>query len=818
MIQSPERARVYAIFVRALGVQGTARDSLIVEECGGALEIQQHVRRLLALAEESSTSALLEPERRSSDARIGSVFGAFRLVEALGTGGMGSVYRGERHDGVQQTVAVKVLHQPVGHSESQHFLREAKILARLEHPAIARLVDVGIRDKEAWFAMEFVRGLTIVDYCDTHRLGVRERVQLLIAVADAVLTAHRMLVVHRDLKPTNVLVTDDGQPKLIDFGIASALRDSGDSQEPTTDLRMWFTPHYSAPEQVAGKPVTVATDVFGLGALAYRLLTGCAPHSGATSPVGYLVTVTSQDAEVPSQAAHRSGRDSATAGKLRGDLDAILMKALERDPARRYGTVQELRADLDAYLTGMPVRARPFSVSYRARKFVQRHKLAVALTASLLVTGPIGAGIFTMQERRVTRALESAARRDAFLEQVIKSANPSSGRRDITVAELLDTAQRSLDQSLAGEPLVEASMLGLIVDTNASLGRYAPGISASDRQLALLRASGGGNLEMAKALFARGQLLCVHGNYTDALPLLRQAVKLFESQGHDDLDMANALNELGVALANTNHYGEAEQLYRRAAALDLRLDREHQGEAGVTLQNLSVLMANQNRFPEAAQLAKQAWEVFEAHRPPDHPDLLTAEATYAMAVLNLHEPAKAEPILRDVVARSVRVRGPEHPDTLIGNIQLGEVLLDLKRFEEAEKILKPTARSLDRVEGSDTRFATGAWSDFAVAACSGNDPAGGLEAAQRVDRIRQRTLPQDDRHRAATQVNLGFCLVRLHRYVEAEPLLLQAVAVLEPSRGRDFYLTQEAYGALRDLYRARNDSAAAQRMASKLNP
>jgi tetratricopeptide (TPR) repeat protein/predicted Ser/Thr protein kinase len=815
MSATVDRARAYRVFAEALEQEPPLRESFIAEQCADKPELQYIVGRLLVIATADTPTGSLVENAPVGPGRIGREFGHFRLLELLGTGGMGAVYRAERTDGVPQIVALKVL-RAVSPATSSQFLKEARILARLEHPAIARLIDAGIQDGEAWIAMEFIRGCNIVEYCEKHHLDITGRIRLLNTVADAVAMAHRMLVVHRDIKPTNVLVTDDGQPKLIDFGIAAALADPGQSHEPTIDIRRFFTPHFAAPEQVRGEPVTVLTDVFSLGALGYRLLTGCLPFAHATSPVGYLLTVTQSDVDRPSRAASAAGAELSLVRRLRGDPDAILLKALERDPARRYASVQELQRDLNAYLVGLPVSAHPSSVAYRTIKFVRRHTLGLSVATLVMVGLLAGAVIYAVQERRVTEALAAAAQRDEFLEQVLKSADPRTGRRDITVAELLDSAQSGLDQRLGREPLVEASMLGLLAETNSALGRYQQGLAASEKQLTLLEANGGSQIEVARALLSRGELFRAYGQYAQGVPVLRRARALLQPLSAVDADKGAALNELGMVLANTNHEKEAESLFRQAIDIDQHLDAQQRAAVGLPLQNLAVLLGHEGRYTESADFARQGLTVLKKYLPPDHPDLLTAEGTYAMTLLNLHDPPRAEPILRDIIARSSKVRGPNHTDTLVAQVQLGEVLIDLKRFAEAEQILRPTAAALDRVEGADTRYATGAWSDYAVAACSGQDGAEGLEAARRIDAIRTRTLPADDWHRMGAQADIGLCLVRLHRYAEAEPILLEAAAGLEAARGLEFYTTQLAYKSLHELYEDTGRGVDATRIAAKV--
>jgi eukaryotic-like serine/threonine-protein kinase len=815
------RAATYRVFSEALELDANLRDTYVESQCRDSPEMLDKVYRLLAIASADGEATGMLQGRLSSTLppapdRVGTIYGRFQLSELLGSGGMGAVYRAHRTDGVPQTVAVKVLRDLVGAANSTQFAREARMLAGLEHPSIARFIDVGVRDGEGWVAMEFVRGQPITEYCDERKLDLPARIRLLIEVAGAVTAAHRQLIVHRDIKPSNVLVTEGGEAKLIDFGIAYALRDPAATHEPTLDVSRLFTPHYAAPEQVRGEPVTVATDVFGLGALAFRLLSGAEPFAEATSAVGYLLAVTQNDVTVPSTAALKSGAGSSLARRLKGDLDSVLMKALERDPARRYTDVQEFRSDLEATLQDRPVTARAATWPYRFGKFARRRAVGLVI-ASVCTLGAIVAGaVYAMQQRQVILARDAAARRGEFLERVLKSADPNSGRRDITVAELLDSAANSLDQSLGKEPLVEASLLGLIADTNGELGRYELGLAASERQLALLESHGATNLELAQALHTRGELLRGYGHYADGIPVMRRAVALLQGILGADEDRAIAMNTLGQVLANTGNEREAEQLFRQAATLDEHLKDDKRGAAGMPLQNLAVLLNREGRYAESVTIARLALTVEKQYFPADDPGVLSTERNYAMALETVHNLNQAEPMLRELMIRTARVRGPDHPESMVAQVQLAEILIDLGRFAEAEQLTRAAATGLDRVQGSDSPYATGAWSDYAIAACSGEDGVGGLEAARRLEAIRAKSMPPGDWRRLAAQTDIGLCLVRLRRYREAEPILQKAATDLEAGRGVGFYTTQLAFKTLRELYQSTGRAAEAAQVAGKI--
>jgi eukaryotic-like serine/threonine-protein kinase len=795
-----DRALTYRIFDEALDLDPGARAAFVSERCGEGTHLAQEVMELLAIAgrELLATTTLLGHGKLAVGRDlIGREYGQFLLAALIGEGGMGVVYRAERIGGVAQTVAVKLLRFETTEASAARFVGEARLLARLEHPAIARLIDVGIKDSEPWIAIEFVPGRPIDEYCDHHDLDLRSRVKLIALLADAAATAHRMLVVHRDIKPTNVLITEDGRPKLIDFGIAAALSSTSDPREPTADIRRLFTPHYAAPEQIAGEPVTVATDVFGLGALAYRVLTGRAPYSRSGSAVGYLLALTQGEAEPPSRAVQ--AEDPIKARRLRGDLDAIILKALERNPVRRYATAQDLRSDLYRYLDGVPVSARRQTAGYRAARFVRRHLLAVSVAAALLLAATAGAVIYGLQARSVAQARNMAARRDEFLESLLKSADPRSGRRDTSVAQLLDSATLELDRKLRGEPLVEASMLSLIAQTNVGLGRYQEGLAANDRELKLLREHDGSALEIGQALSTRAELLREQGKWKEAAPVVREAVAVL-SPLNAPRDLCEALYLLAVVLAHTDHERDAEAAYHKVIEIEERGDADLRRQRVHPLHGLAVTLADLGRYEEGALYAKVALSLAQSSWPADNPDVLSLQTTYAGALVNTHRAAEAEPLFRRTIAAETRVLGAGHKDTLLAELLLSDDLLEMHRDAEAAVMALSTAQQLEALLGPDNMYTLMAWNDYATALCSDRRELDGLAVLRRVEAARRSVLPPGDRYIYATELSIGVCLMNLHRYAEAEAELKSAAQGLEAARGPSYRRTQQAYQALRDLY------------------
>jgi tetratricopeptide (TPR) repeat protein len=815
-----DRRKAFLLFERALGLAGQERAGFIRTGCAGDEVLRAEVHALLEIAAKDGTDTmmLLESEPRTVENLIGREFGRFRLVEFIGEGGMGVVYRAERTDGLQQSVAVKLIANQLIDAGQERFRRETQLLARLDHPAIARLVDAGVDSGRPWIALEFVRGKPIDTFCTDQHLTIRARVRLIATLAGAVAAAHRMLVVHRDIKPANVLVTADGSPKLIDFGIGSALESVGDARPQTVDVGRLFTPHYAAPEQLSGEPITVATDIFGLGALAYRLLTGRVPYPTARGAVGYLLAITQQDVDAPSRAALSGGSDPRDAHELRGDLDAILCKALDRDPARRYGSAADLQADLQRYLDDLPVVARGPSLAVTLFKFARRNLLAVSLSAMLVISLTAGAIGYALQARHTAEAGRIAAKRGEFLQNLLKSANPRGGKRDVTVAELLDKSVRQVDDLVADQPLVAASMLGLVAETDRSLDRFPEGLAANAREIELIRAHQGDRLELADALNMRGELLLASDKSKEAEAPLREDLALVENVRGADRQLTEALEALGKELQNTGRDGEAEAMFQREIGVFRKSRQSLGGKAGFPLANIGVMRFDQGRYSEATTYLRQALDIEQKYFPADHPDLLDAQYNYAVALERNHQAAQAEPVLRGLLETYSRVLGPEHADTLMAQQGLAHNLLLQHRYGDAVTVGLPAADGLSHALGEEHAWSLTALGVYGAAACHTDQAEKGLAALRKVGAIRAQKLGVDNWRTLSTSVQLGTCLVVLNRYGQAEPLLLQAVPKLEKDRGAQFDRTQEGYRTLGELYAATNRPQEAAVWRSKLTP
>jgi eukaryotic-like serine/threonine-protein kinase len=508
----------------------------------------------------------------------GEMIGVYRLIEPLGRGGMGEVYVAERADGrFDLKVALKLVKQGRDTAEIlRRFVRERRILARLEHRGVARLFDAGETiDGRPYFVMELVEGEPITSYCRNRRLSIDDRLRLLASCCDAVDAAHRALVVHRDLKPSNVLVTSDGQVKLLDFGIATLLaeeQEDGDHGQLTRVL----TPGYAAPEQILGGGVTVATDVFALGVVSYELLTGALPYDRrATSSSDLSARVEREHTELPSavayRAAHAAGVDQQPdrwARSLRGDLDAIIMKALAHEPARRYPSAAAFAADLRCYLTSRPADAHPDSRGYRLRKFVSRHRHGVAAAIVVVAALVAALAVSLVQISTARREADRAAAAQAFLISLFAQIDPDQYVGSApTVRDLLERGSERLDLELAQQPELQAEM-------QAVLGQVFDQLLLPDRGEAHWRRA----LETRRTLFGPGDGRTLKTAKGLAISLARQgrygeSELLFQQLLEHERVLADA-RETGSVLLNygnvkrfTGNYEAAQALFERAVPL-----------------------------------------------------------------------------------------------------------------------------------------------------------------------------------------------------------------------------------------------------------
>lgn len=653
----------------------------------------------------------------------GAQLGAWRIEGELGHGGMGTVYAVSRADGqYEQRAALKLLRGAVDDAVSrERFRRERRILARLEHPSIARLLDGGVApDGRPYLVLERVDGESITRWCDERRLGVEPRLRLFGAVLEAVEHAHRNLIVHRDLKPSNILVNSEGQVKLLDFGIAKLL--DQDQETELTRTRAPLTPQYAAPEQITGEAVTTVTDVYALGLMLYELLAGVHPYRVKPDSAHAIERgIVAGSFPPPSSAAARAGEEVAArrgltaarlARRLRGDLDAVVLRALAQEPARRYPSVAALRADLDAYLSGLPVSARRDSLAYRMGTFVRRHRIGVAAAAALALA-LVGALVATALALAASRERLAEARRATaikeFLVGLFAEIDPDQGTRsERTLADLLEAGERRLATELADQPRTRAELALTLGTIERNLGHYdrAEQLLSEARRLTA-QAFGPASPEAGRVLLAWGDLHYWRDDYAEALAAHRQALEIFSAAGpRYRAELAEAHFNAGAALRMLGRFEEALAEEQRALALDREVHGAESLEVADDEDGLARLLHSAGRDAEALPFASHALTVRRAHLAADHPRIASALETKGLIEAALARYDEAIAALREALEIRRRAYGEEHPQVVESLNGLATALADAGRLSEALAVQRSAYDLAQRVfAGADASFA-----------------------------------------------------------------------------------------------------------------
>ena len=713
--------RIEDLFSEAAARESGERAAFLASACGEDEELRQEVESLLA-ADGASGRFLSNPARPRGAAAPESLslshkrIGHYRVESTIGAGGMSTVYLAVRADDVyQQKVALKVLGHGVDRPDLiARFRIERQILASLDHPGIARLLDGGTTDDgRPYLVMEYIEGKPLDEYCDLHRLGLDERIDLFRKVCSAVEYAHQNLVVHRDIKPSNILVTSEGNPRLLDFGIAKLLEGAalpGTIEATVTGQRL-MTPQYASPEQVEGGPVTTSSDVYSLGVVLYALLTGRLPYRlQAKRGESLERAVVEQDAERPSTAVGRTTRErgirasdriadegptveslSEARGlrpvqlrrKLSGDLDNILLMALRKEPSRRYASVGRLSEDLRRYREGEVVTARRDTFGYRAGKFVRRHKVAVGAAATVFAVIIGLAATMTAQAVRLARQRdEISTERDkavqvrSLLEDIFEGSDPEQSRGEtVTARELLDKGAVRVMGKLRSEPETQAALALTIGKVYLSLGLH-------DRAEPLLRQSlsqreqlhGPDHADVAESLQAlavldqdRGDLASAESHQRRALAIQRRTL------GDRDRKVGDTLTDLSVTLLGLARYADAEGVIREALEIHRSVPGDDEAVA-YDLNNLASVLRRSGRLEEAERVYRDALAVARKVFGPAHPQLTRTINNLAVTLMDRGNLASAEPLMREALAMTRKLYGSEHPDVALQLSNLASML------------------------------------------------------------------------------------------------------------------------------------------------
>jgi len=781
--------RIEALVAEALERDEDERGAFLDAACGDQGALRAEIEGLVRAAETTSARDFLErpaadalpgvPPDSTSD--LGRSVGPYRLVRILGRGGMGVVYLAERADEAYQgKVALKLLHPIAGDPElARRLTVERQILAGLEHPGITRLLDGGTtEDGRPYLVMELVEGEAIDVWCDRHQLDVDARLRLFLQVCNAVAYAHRSLVVHRDLKPSNILVSEDGHPKLLDFGIAKLLDPAAfpNTLEATRAGVRLMSPSFASPEQLRGRPVTTASDVYSLGVLLYRLLTGRQPREFPSLAAEAVEHALREEPTRPSaRVAHpgpRRENDSETvtfdAGssrrlrrRLEGDLDAIVLKALREEPERRYGTVAELAEDLERHLAGLPVRARRGTFRYRAGKFLRRHRvaLAAATLAAAVLTGFVTTTV--QQSRRIARERDKAEAVAQFMAELFEGANPRTGTNpNMTVREAMDLGAERLQTELDDRSTTRAALLHAI-------GRVYAGIGAADQ----------------------------------AEPLLRESLELFEEhEGEQGPSLAGVLNDIGYLQYQKGDLEAAKSTLSRALEVGVRALGPDDDAVGQTLAFLGMVAGEAGDLETATSYAERSLQRALRVHGRMHFDTASALSGLGEAYRDAGRTAEAEQRYLEALEVFTELRGANSEPVASVLNSLGLLYWKTGRLEEAASCLeRAVAIGRDTGQANATGLGIALHNLGSVLAELGRFAT--AEAAEKEAlELKLGVAPETSLTVAASRNGVAFLLMELGRLEEAQAVWRQVLATCVTAFGDDhlYTLATRQYMALID--------------------
>jgi eukaryotic-like serine/threonine-protein kinase len=758
-----------------------------------------------------ATRARVEADRPSI------AIGPYRLLHPVGEGGMGEVWLAEQTAPVRRQVAIKLIKAGMDTARVvARFEAERQALALMEHPAIAKVFDAGATPQgRPYFVMEYVRGEAITTYCNRNRLSTADRIDLFLLVCDAVQHAHHKGIIHRDLKPSNILVAMlDGRPvpKIIDFGVAKAMT------QPLTDRTLFTeigtlvgTPEYMSPEQAEMTEIDIdtRTDVYALGAILYELLTGMLPFEGRAlrskgleeirrtirdvEPLRPSARITSGSGD-----ASQSRRPNLTgvANQLRGDLDWITMRALEKDRTRRYGSAAELAADLRRHLQNHPVVAGPPGTRYRAGKFVRRHRVGVGVAATLAALLVAFAVTTTMQAQRIARERDRANREAAtaravndFLQNdLLAQASANTQARpdnapdpDLKVRTALDRAATRIDGKFGGQPLVEAAVRQTIGMTYRDLGLWNDAQRQLERALELRRQSLG--QQHPDTLATAGDLGFIYrrqGKYSAAEQLLTPAVEASRRvRGESDTETLSMMETLAGLYREQAKFADAQPLLEKVLDIRRRVNGADNPETLTAMNNLGLIYWNEGNYASAEPMYTTALELRRRVSGADHPETLTVMNNLATLYYRKGDYARAEPLLAEVLAARTRILGPEHPATLTSTNNLAVAYRSASRFSDAEPLLMRTLEVRRRVLGDEHPDTLTSMYNLGTLYIAERKPAQAEAQLRLVLDVRRRVVGKDHPDTLRTMMWLGRLRFGDGDYTHAESLFREALTGFE---------------------------------------
>lgn len=787
-IDSEKWKLVQSLFERALELPEDDRDRFLRGECGGDEELLREVLSLIASDRESNQfleGRALEAVGISEDfAPEGSVIGPYQIIRQIGFGGMGAVYLAERSDGqFRQQVALKVIKRGMDTDAIlQRFQGERQILAALSHPNIARLYDGGVTEEGVpYFTMEYVDGEPIDEYCRNNRLNLKDRIALFLQACRAVVYAQRNLIVHRDLKPSNIVVDKTGQVKLLDFGIAKVLGDSPMGEKPLTmthtGMRV-MTPGYAAPEQVRADPISTATDVYALGIILYELLTGKRPYqtdTGSPSELENIICNTQPNKPSTLVGKLKGAREHAghagisvekLARMLKGDLDTICLTALRKEPERRYLSAEQLQEDIERYLKGQPIKARPDTTIYRAGKFIRRHRFSLSFASIFVIL--FGALItfytFRLAEERDYARTEAkkATEVSEFLAEMFEAADPNLSKgEEITADQLLDDGARRIHEELGDQPEVQAELMQVI-----------------------------------------GNVYLTQGKFDETFDMFRPALSIaLDRYGPGDPRTADAYRNIGVAFHDLDQLDSTLYYYRKAFVIDSTVLGMRDSTTVTDLNYIAIVTRHMGDFDKAEKMLRQVLAIRRKILAPDNLELAHTLNHLGRMLSIEGRNEEAIPYLREGLKIRIVNLGEEHFEVGASRGALAGALKNIGEYDESEKLYRENSQMMEKMVGEDHHYTGAAMNSIANLRMLQGDSVEADSLFRRSLSILEKTLPKGHPSMTFPLMGLGGLLIGQGRADKALPLLKRSEKILTDVYGEEHWKTAQIYYLIGRCYR-----------------
>jgi len=829
----PERfAQLKKIVLQAADLSVEERKAYLDEACGDDSELRREAEEILADGDGSSailpkasrlTDSFVEPDVEATP--LPNKIGRYTIKRVIATGGMGVVYEALQEK-PRRTVALKVMKSGITSTRAlRRFEYESQLLARLQHPGIAQVYEAGTHDDGSgaipYFAMEYVpNARPVTRYAEEKKLGTRERMQLFAQVCDAVHHGHQKGIIHRDLKPGNILVNPQGQVKIIDFGVAR----STDSDLALTTLQtdvgqLIGTLQYMSPEQCEADPHDIDTrsDVYALGVVQYELLCGRLPYDVRKKAIHEVTRVIREE---------QPTRPSTISKHLRGDVETIALKALEKERERRYQSAVELAQDIRRYLAGEAIVGRPPSIVYQLRIFARRHKaLFGALTAIFVVLAvglAVSSGMYLRAERALAESEERRAEAEAvtkFLSETMAGVNPFYGQgSEVTILEMLDRAEEKIDEAFSDQPLVEATLRATMGNTYWALGQYPTAEEHLDIALAIRKQSfGEEHPDTVKSKIYLAELYWHQGRYDEAESLHVRTLEISRRVlGEDHPDTLNSMNLLGLIYYDEGRYGEAEPLLVRGLELSRRVLGEEHPDTLNFMNNLGLMYNEQGRYDEAEPLFMQAIALKQRVFGEEHPNTMVSVNNLGLLFRNQGRYDEAEPLLLRTLDVERRLLSEEHDYTLHTMNDLAGVYRDQGRYDEAEQLFVRTLELRRRVLGEDNSDTQISMKDLAGLYRNQGRYGEAESLFTSAIALARESLPEGQWRMGDFLYEQGLCLTDMDRYSEAEAALIEANEIFVAALGVEHNRTTRTIKALVELYDAWGKLGKANQWLAKL--